>query len=44
MSIASFLIDFVLHVDQHLALFAQSHGALVYGLLFLIVFVETGLW
>ena len=43
MSVVLFLIDFVLHVDQHLAAFAQSQGAWVYGLLFLIVFVETGL-
>lgn len=43
MDIILFLIDFILHIDQHLAAFAASHGAWVYGLLFLIVFVETGL-
>lgn len=43
MDIVLFLIDFILHIDQHLASFAASHGAWVYGLLFLIVFVETGL-
>jgi membrane-associated protein len=37
------LIDFVLHVDRHLDLFVQSHGAWVYALLFVIIFVETGL-
>lgn len=36
------LINFILHVDTHLAQFAASNGALIYGLLFLIVFVETG--
>jgi len=36
------LIDFVLHVDRHLESFIQSYGTLVYVLLFLIVFVETG--
>ncbi len=36
------LIDFILHVDVHLAEFTRAHGALVYGLLFFIVFVETG--
>lgn len=36
------LIDFVLHVDQHLMAFVQQYGAWVYALLFLIVFVETG--
>lgn len=43
MSVVHFLVDFVLHVDQHLAAFTASQGAWVYGLLFLIVFVETGL-
>jgi len=37
------LIDFILHVDTHLEAFVQNHGAWVYALLFLIVFVETGL-
>ncbi|WP_022955879.1 DedA family protein [Perlucidibaca piscinae] len=36
------LIDFILHVDAHLAAFAAENGAWIYGLLFLIVFVETG--
>jgi membrane-associated protein len=31
------------HLDVHLAAFVQDHGAWVYGLLFLIVFCETGL-
>jgi membrane-associated protein len=43
MEIISFLVDFILHVDQHLAAFVQAYGAWVYALLFLIVFVETGL-
>lgn len=43
MDIAYFLIDFILHVDKHLAEFVQAYGVWVYGLLFLIVFVETGL-
>jgi len=36
------ILDFVLHVDVHLAAFVQAYGAWVYALLFLIVFVETG--
>jgi membrane-associated protein len=36
------LLDFVLHVDAHLAAFVHAYGAWVYALLFLIVFVETG--
>ncbi len=43
MDIAYFLIDFILHVDKHLAEFVQAYGPWVYALLFLIVFVETGL-
>lgn len=37
------IIDFVLHINQHLQAFVQDYGALVYLLLFLIVFAETGL-
>lgn len=37
------LIDFVLHFDRHLLAFVQQYGAWVYGLLFGIVFAETGL-
>src|SRR4051794_40142897 len=36
------LIDFVLHVDVHLATFVRSYGAWVYALLFAIIFIETG--
>lgn len=37
------LIDIFLHVDEHLADFVATHGRLVYGLLFAIIFAETGL-
>ena len=37
-----FLLDFILHVDVHLQTFVHTYGAWVYALLFLIVFVETG--
>ena len=37
------LIDFVLHFDRHLLEFVQQYGAWVYGILFAIVFAETGL-
>ncbi len=43
MDLITFLIDFILHVDQHLEAFVQAYGVWVYALLFLIVFVETGL-
>ena len=36
------IVDFVLHVDVHLRTFVQHYGAWVYALLFLIIFVETG--
>ncbi|RTL46976.1 MAG: DedA family protein [Burkholderiales bacterium] len=42
MDLLPFLIDFILHVDRHLAEFVQAYGAWVYALLFLIIFVETG--
>ena len=38
------LVDFVLHFDRHLLELVQVHGAWwIYGLLFAIVFAETGL-
>lgn len=43
MDIITFLIDFILHVDKHLEAFVLSYGMWVYALLFLIIFVETGL-
>ena len=43
MEYAAFLIDFIIHVDRHLAEFVQAYGSWVYALLFLIIFVETGL-
>jgi membrane-associated protein len=42
-SLFHFLLDFVLNVDEHLAEFVQQYGPLVYGLLFAIIFAETGL-
>lgn len=37
------LIDFILHVDQHLIEFIRDYGVWIYAILFMIVFVETGL-
>ena len=42
MEIFAFALDFILHVDVHLASFVQAYGMWVYALLFLIIFVETG--
>ncbi len=37
------LLDIFLHLDEKLAEFVSLHGAWVYGLMFLVVFIETGL-
>ncbi len=42
MELVSFLIDFILHVDRDLEAFVTNYGAWVSALLFLIIFVETG--
>ena len=42
MEFLQFGLDFILHVDVHLTTFVQNYGAWVYALLFLIIFVETG--
>ena len=42
MEFFSFVIDFILHVDKYLEAFVQNYGVWVYALLFLVIFVETG--
>jgi len=42
MDILKNLIDIFLHVDKNLAVIIAQYGTLTYGLLFLIVFMETG--
>lgn len=37
------LIDFILNIDVHLAEILANYGIWIYGILFLIIFVETGL-
>lgn len=37
------IIDFIIHIDQYLETFISQYGLLVYGILFLIIFCETGL-
>ncbi|MFN5784698.1 MAG: DedA family protein [Flavobacteriia bacterium] len=37
------ILDFILHLDAHLFNMIQDYGAWIYGILFLIIFVETGL-
>jgi len=42
MELVALLFDFILHVDKYLETFVQNYGAWVYALLFMIIFVETG--
>ena len=37
------VIDFILHIDQHLVALSAQYGAWIYAILFFIVFCETGL-
>ncbi len=43
MELITSLIDLVLHLDTHLMTLVQDYGVWVYGILFLIIFAETGL-
>lgn len=42
MSFVSFLIDLFLHLDKHLSAVIIQYGAWTYGLLFFVIFMETG--
>lgn len=37
------ILDFFLHIDKNLALIIAQYGALTYFILFLVIFMETGL-
>lgn len=37
------LVDFIIHIDRHLAEIIADYGAWTYAILFVIIFVETGL-
>jgi membrane-associated protein len=43
MEYIQYIIDFVLHIDVHLAELISLYGVWVYGILFVIIFCETGL-
>ena len=43
MGVITSLIDFILHIDEHLVDIIKQFGNWSYGVLFAIVFVETGL-
>lgn len=38
-----FLIDFILHIDVHLGQIISDYGFVTYAILFLIIFIETGI-
>jgi membrane-associated protein len=42
MELIAWFIDIVLHLDRHLAMLVQQYGLWIYGILFVIVFAETG--
>ena len=42
MEVIKFLIDFVLHMDEYLSVIIGNYGAWTYGILFFIIFLETG--
>jgi membrane-associated protein len=37
-----FLLDLFLHLDEYMAGIIQQYGAWTYGILFLVIFMETG--
>jgi len=43
MEYLALVIDFIIHVDRYLNQFVAAYGNWIYALLFLIIFVETGL-
>ncbi len=43
MTLLKDFLDFFLHLDTHLFVLIQDYGLWIYGILFLIIFVETGL-
>ncbi|ORM54871.1 hypothetical protein HA41_04215 [Pantoea conspicua] len=43
MEFIHFLVDFILHIDVHLAELVAQYGIWIYAILFLILFCETGL-
>ncbi|ADP13147.1 hypothetical protein EJP617_34660 [Erwinia sp. Ejp617] len=43
MDLVRFVVDFILHIDIHLAQLVAQYGIWIYAILFLILFCETGL-
>ncbi|NTW00653.1 MAG: hypothetical protein HGA19_05010, partial [Oscillochloris sp.] len=43
MDVVKGLIDFILHIDEYLDQFVSAYGGWTIGILFVIIFCETGL-
>ena len=43
MAFIKFLVDLFLHLDTHLSAVITQYGFWTYGLLFVVIFIETGL-
>lgn len=43
MEIIKFMFDFILHIDTHLGQIISTYGTMTYAILFIIIFMETGL-
>jgi len=43
MSFVQFLVDLFLHLDKHLSAVITQYGLWTYGLMFVVIFIETGL-
>lgn len=43
MGLLQTMLDFILHIDVHLAAMVATYGIWIYAILFLIIFCETGL-
>ena len=42
MDFIKFAFDFIIHIDKHLAEYSMQYGTWLYGILFAIIFAETG--
>ena len=42
MELIQFLIDFILHLDEHLSMIISQYGTWTYAILFFVIFMETG--
>lgn len=43
LSAIKYLFNFIIHIDKHLVDLFNNYGTRIYGIIFLIIFIETGL-